>query len=275
MKEKVKTPVITVLKGLWVGGTMTVPGVSGGSMAMILGIYDKLIFALNTLFHSWKSVWFLACFLGGSVTGMFLFSQLVLNLLTRWPMPVKYFFLGAVAGGIPMIYRAANGEKERGPVWQSVLWVVLGIVLVFLISLIPEGLFTPGSATGLGGIALQLAGGVIVAIALVLPGISVSQMLLMLGLYEDLIAALGRFDILPYLPLIVGCVGGIFLSARVLAGALRHHPRAAYLTVLGFLLGSLPDLAPGLPTGWTAAVCVLTATAGFSAVYAVSRATRN
>ena len=100
--------IVTFLKGLWVGGTMTVPGVSGGSMAILLGVYDQLIHAVNSFWKEKTNLLFLLVFAGGGGLGMLLFSRGLLSLLERYPLPLGYFFLGAVAGGIPLIFRSAR-----------------------------------------------------------------------------------------------------------------------------------------------------------------------
>ena len=94
---------VTILKGMWVGGTMTVPGVSGGSMAMILGVYDRLIASVSGFFKEpVKSIVFLGQFVAGAGVGMVLFSRLITWLLTtRADIPLRFFFLGAVAGACP------------------------------------------------------------------------------------------------------------------------------------------------------------------------------
>lgn len=263
-----KQAVIIMLKGLWIGGTLTVPGVSGGSMAMLLGIYDKLIFSINSVFKRKKSILFLAEFLAGSLAGIFLFSKSLLLLIERYPMPMRYFFLGAVAGGVPLIL---NQAKVRRFSWKVVAYPVVGIGLVALIALIPTGLFSPDTHTGAGGFFLQLLGGLIVAIALVLPGISVSHMLLMLGLYEGIMTSVSTFQILPLIPFGIGLVGGILLTSNVLEKAMRAFPQATYLMIFGFLLGSLPELFPGVPTGWDLPLSLFTAAAGFTGVYAMFR----
>ncbi|MDY4975692.1 MAG: DUF368 domain-containing protein [Clostridia bacterium] len=264
-----KNILITVLKGAWIGGTMTVPGISGGSMAMILGVYDRLIFAVNHAIRLHKdSILFLIEFLAGAASGMVLFSRSLLHLLEKYPMTMQYFFLGCVVGGAPMIYRAAKVKKFT---WKAIAYPLFGILLVYLISLLPEGLFSAEAHRGLGGILLQLAGGVIIAVALVLPGISVSQMLLMLGLYEEVMQAISTLHILSILPLGIGVVLGILLTAKIMETAMERAPQFTYLVVLGFIFGSVPELFPGIPTGWTALFSLLTATAGFFAVFFITR----
>ena len=258
-----------LLKGAWVGGTMTVPGVSGGTMAMVLGIYDRLISSVSRVFKEPKqSIPFLLWFALGGAGGILLFSRgISLLLSSRWEVPARFFFLGAVGGGIPLIFKEA-GIKRFGS--GDAVFVGIGILSALLIGLIPEGLFTPG-AGGVSDILIQALGGVIIAVALVLPGISASQMLYMLGIYEGIMENIGNLNILPLIPLGIGVVGGIFLTTKVLERLMERHPQPTYLIILGFMFGSLPELFPGIPTGGALVFSALTAAAGFAALYAMSR----
>ena len=107
----------------------------------------------------------------------------------------------------------------------AVAYPVIGILGVVLLALIPSGLFTPDGSFGPAALLLQLAGGFIIAVGLVLPGISVSQMLYMLGIYETIIGNISSFHILPLIPLGAGVLGGIFLTTKVLERLMSRHPQ--------------------------------------------------
>ncbi|MBR6744902.1 MAG: DUF368 domain-containing protein [Clostridia bacterium] len=273
-----KDTLYTSACGAWIGGTMTVPGVSGGSMAMILGIYDRLIASVNGIFQKGKfkeSLLFLIKFLLGAVLGLFLFSKLITLALTHASIPTRYFFLGAVAGGAPMIFRAAKIKRVGFPVF---VYPIVGIVSALLISLIPEGVFEingSGALAVIAGIVIQLLGGIVIAVALVLPGISVSQMLLVLGVYEKLTAAIDALDIMAlisFAPLAIGTVGGILLTTNLIERAMKKYPTATYLIVFGFILGSLPELFPAqMLSGWNWVLAPLFALIGFFAILALSK----
>ncbi len=271
--------IYTIASGAWIGGTMTVPGVSGGSMAMILGVYDRLIGSVNGIFHKERrreSILFLLKFLLGAVAGLFLFSKLITFLLENeaCAFPTRFFFLGAVVGGAPMIFRSAGVKRVSAAVF---LYPIIGIAAALSISLIPSGLFEIGGEGFLSlllGILIQLVGGLVIAVALVLPGISVSQMLLVLGIYEPLTEAVSSLDfmaLLSFIPLVIGTLAGIFLTTGILERAMGRHPMGTYLLIFGFILGSLPELFPGLPTGWEIPLCILTAAAGFCAIFWISK----
>lgn len=261
MKENLITD---FLKGIWVGGTMTVPGVSGGSMAMLLGIYDKLIQAVNSFWKKKENLVFLVVFAIGGGIGMLLFSGSLLSLMEQYPMPLKYFFLGTVAGGIPVICREAKVERFSAGV---LLYPAAGILAVALLSLIPSGLFSPQEGGGAASILLQILGGVLTAAALVLPGISVSQMLLMLGLYQPVMESISGLRLLPLLPLGAGGILGVALTAKLMDRLMKDHPQGTYLVIFGFLLGSIPELFPGIPQGGELFVSLAMAAAGFLALY--------
>ena len=174
----------TFIKGLVIGATMTVPGVSGGSMAMVLGIYDRLLKHVSEITkYPKESLTFLLWFAAGAGSGAFLFSRGISWLLTtRAEGVLRFFFLGAVAGGIPMILKSASVSRIRG---REMICILTGILTALLIALIPQGIFAPGTENTPMHLLFQLAGGFIIAVALVLPGISASQMLYMLGIYES------------------------------------------------------------------------------------------
>lgn len=262
--------ITTILKGMWIGGTMTVPGVSGGTMAMIMGLYDRLITSVSSFFkHPGESCIFLLQFVAGAGVGMILFARFISMLFTTGAdIPVRFFFLGAVAGGVPMIYKETG---LKGLSFKAVIYPVIGIGLVAVLAALPQGLFGPQEGAGISGILMQLLGGVIIAVGLVLPGISVSQMLYMLGIYEGIIGNISRLNILPLIPLGVGVAGGIFLTARVLENLMKRHPQPTYLIILGFMFGSLPELFPGIPGGMTLVYSIVTAVLGFLALYAMSK----
>ena len=263
---------------MWIGGTMTVPGVSGGSMAMILGVYDRLISSVSSFFKNpGKSMSFLVRFVLGAGVGMVLFSRFISFLFTtRADVPLRFFFLGAVAGGIPLICRQAQVKKIT---WQALLWPLAGLLMVYGLAALPEGLFTaglPGAASSPGvpsfrALLFQFLGGCILAVALILPGISVSQMLLMLGLYEPVMEAVSSLRFASLLPLGLGAVLCTLLVTRLLGSAMQRRPQPTYLLILGFVLGSLGELYPGLPEGWNLLFAPLAAVAGYQLLSRLSR----
>lgn len=260
-----------VLKGFLIGGTMSIPGVSGGSMAMILGIYDDLIVSVSMLLKNFKkNVIFLLVFCAGALAGIVSFSNPLEALLESHRIPVMFFFIGAVVGSIPMIMRKAQVTQLS---WKVVAYPLIGIACVVPLALLPSDLLQQQEFS-LVYVLLQIAAGIIAAIGLVLPGISVSQMLLMLGLYEPIIKSVSSFDImalLSLLPFFLSLLAGILATTKLLEAAMTKHPQVTYLIVLGFLIASVGQVFPGLPTGWEIPVCILLFAVSFCAIFFLSR----
>lgn len=248
-------------KGVIVGGSMLVPGVSGGTMAMLLGIYDSLISSVSSFFKQpKKSLKVLIPFVIGALLGMVLFAKPLLTLIEKYPMPTLYFFLGAVAGGIPFVLRKAQASKLSV---STVFYLLLGIALVLGIARLPENLFSISLHVGVREILLLIAAGIFVAVALILPGISVSYMLLVMGMYQNTMDSISKLY-LPYLvPLGVGGILGILLTTKLLENAMNRYPKPTYLIILGFMLGSVAEIFPGFPTGFAWLYCVPCAIIGF------------
>ncbi|OUQ82933.1 hypothetical protein B5E42_09430 [Flavonifractor sp. An10] len=255
-------------KGAVVGGTMLIPGVSGGTTAIILGIYDQLVRAVSGFrAHKRESLRLLFWFCLGACGGILLLARPLLGLLEQFPLPTGCFFLGAVAGSVPAVYRKSRIQHFQ---WRVPVYVLLGAALVLALNRLPVPAHE-AAAGGAGGFLLLLLAGALAAAALVLPGISVSYLLLLLGLYDGTMTAIARLDLAFLFPLALGLLAGIFLFTRALDLLMTRYPRATYLVILGFMLASLPTLLPGLPGAAEWLPCLLSLLAGFLIIHRVSR----
>lgn len=260
-----------IYKGFLIGSTMLVPGVSGGSMAMILGIYERLLSSVSSFSKDKKgNSIFLLLFIGGAAIGILLLAKPLLGLLESYPTPMQCFFIGAVAGGIPAIMKQAQIKKITG---KHIFYLAAGFLLVMGISFFPSELLqTEISADG-GKMAevnsntvnyvFLLAAGIIAATALVLPGISVSYFLLVLGLYHELMRAISEFDLSFLLPMGLGIVIGVLLVTKALETVLKKYPQAAYMTILGFVIGSVIEILPQRPHGMEWLLSIAAVVLGF------------
>ena len=267
-----KDLLMTALKGLCVGGTMLVPGVSGGSMAMILGIYDKLIESVSSFLKDVKnSLIFLITFSLGGGVGMILLAKPLLYLIESYPMLLLYFFIGVVAGGIPMIYQKAEFDKIT---WKVFLYPALVLAAVLLFEFLPSDFLQLGNGEGILGFLLLAAAGIVAAVALVLPGISVSYLLLLMGIYDKTMLAIGDFNLSYLIPLGFGIILGIILTTKLLENAMKNHTQATYLIILGFVAGSMAEVFPGIPQGIELFFCLAAFVAGYGIIqllYSIDR----
>ncbi len=272
-----KKHIITAIKAFFVGASMTLPGISGGTTAIILNIYDKLIQAVSELFSTKdfiknlkKNFWFLLVFAVAAVLGLVTLSQALLFVTEKFPIPMHFLFTGAVLGSIPMLWKKTESKKVTPKILVGAL---VGLAAVFIIDLIPP---LPADYTnladgfGFSEILTFLLSGIVLAFALILPGISFSHMLLVMGIYETFYEAIGTLNI-PFLMIIgVSLLIGIALLIKVLAVSMEKFPQLTYAMILGFVLGSIKDIYIGLPTGWMIPISILTLAGGFILVYAIS-----
>ena len=267
-RSKFKSYLAVIGKGVCVGGSMLVPGVSGGSMAMILGIYDKLIDAVSSFFkHIAWSIKFLAAFCISAVIGMIVFAKPLLGLIERFPMVMLYFFIGAVFGSVPMIIKKAEVKKFN---WGVIVYPIIGLLMMGGIALLPTDLLSGANQSGILSYLPILIAGIVIAVALVLPGISVSYMLLVLGLYEETMKAISELDIGFLMPLALGLGLGIILTTKLLEQAMKKQPGPTYLIILGFILASCIDIFPGIPSGATIIFAILLFIIGAIIMYRLS-----
>lgn len=262
-----------ILCGFITGSVMAVPGISGGSAAMIIGVYDDLLRAVSRCFSEpRRNIPLLLRFALGGILGLFLMAGAISRLLTTpAEVPVRFLFLGAVSGGIPAIFRKAGVRRMNA---SGLALILSGAAAVLLLASLPEGLFTPGER-GFADMALQFTGGVLLAAALVLPGISASHFLYMLGIYDAVMEKLSTLDLIPLLPLAAGTVLGIFLTARLIETLFQRHQAGTFLVILGFMLASLRELIPRGAEPWqilTGIPCILV---GFVPVYFIQSGGKN
>ena len=174
--------------------------------------------------------------------------------------------MGAVAGSIPMTYQKSSVTSFS---WRVPVYVLIGVVIVLLLSGTPS--IRLAAASGPWQYALLVLSGIFAAAALVLPGISVTYLFLVLGLYDQLIRAIDSLDLLFLLPLALGLILGIILTTKLLEHLMSAYPQATYLIILGFVIASVPTIFPGIPSALGLIPCVLTFLGGFVVVYQVSK----
>lgn len=260
--------IILILKGLWIGSTMTIPGVSGGTMAVVTGIYEELIKSINGLRKEpRKYLPFLFKFAFSALVGFVLFAGFVTYLLDNiyTGTYIRFLFAGIVIGGVPLLVRKSGIQKISV---SDIFFVCSGALLVYLLTLLPSDMFSSGE--GLQYVLMQFVGGFIVAVALILPGISASHMLYILGLYGTVLQKVYNFQWLSLIPLITGIFAGMFITANILEKLLTKCPGKVYMTIIGFVAASIISLLPHDKIN-SPITCLIVFVAGFFIMYVLGR----
>jgi putative membrane protein len=234
-------------KGLSMGAADVIPGVSGGTIAFITGIYDELINSIKSIDFSvvklvfqfriaeaWKQVngSFLICILGGMLTSLLSLSKLMTYLLDQYPIQVWSFFFGLILVSSPLIFR--DIKKWNG---FTILSGFLGIILAYWIT-VTSPTETP---TNLPFIFFC---GALAICAMILPGISGAFILLLIGKYEYMITALINFDLPVILVFATGCFLGLIGFSKFLGWILAHYRFPTLALLAGFMIGSLNKVWP-------------------------------
>lgn len=240
-------------KGILMGVADSVPGVSGGTIAVVANIYDRVIFAIRAidadalrllLKGRFKECWrqvdgtFLLLLGLGIGSGLLLSANLIVYLIENFPAPLRAFFIGLIFAVIP----ALRGETEFGD-WRNRIASIAGISLVLFVLLLAR---TASGETPPSAMYLFFCG-VIAVSAMLLPGLSGAFILLLLGAYQYMLIALTAFDTPVLMIFLAGCALGVLLISRIVAWLLRRHRQRAYGFICGMLVGSVPALWPWQP----------------------------
>ena len=265
-----------------------IPGVSGGTMAVVMGIYDKLIGAVSDLRKDFKnSVLYLLPIGIGAVLGIVLFSHLIEFLLRDFTMPTNIFFLGLILGSIPMIYHRAVREKfKKVSLLPFFVSFAIMMVMTLLQNVSDEGSALITTLTVDSAVRLLLSAAVAAA-CMIMPGISGSMVMVLLGVYTSVLTAISSLNIPILVPVAVGVLIGIFAGANKdlcthilreewgFEGAvvtdwgdmdicMKRYEQQTYFAILGLIAGSiLPILLnAGFTPGLQAVLSVVTLIAG-------------
>ncbi len=235
MKERISN----VIKGIVIGCANIIPGVSGGTVAVSMGVFDTIILSVNGVIgkRGERKQYFFALLplLIGVVIGLLVFSKLISFLFEYAPLPTFAAFLGMVLGSLPLL--AKNSLKE-GFHPLSIVWFLASAGLVLLMNFFEGGANASGTYTMWSAILLMLAM-MIAAASMVMPGLSGSFVMLLFGRYEMAINAVANLELLKLLPMIIGAALGIILVAKLMASLLKHHYANTYAAIMGFVVGSV------------------------------------
>lgn len=239
-----------LLYGIILGVSNVIPGVSGGTMAVILNIYDKILLAF-TKANIRKNLPFLIPLGVGTLIGIYSFSQLVTNLLEDHRILLTFAFAGIILGSIPAIFLRAKYERAKG---KNILLGLIAFIFMVGLACISSaafaegGLFTWESGQPVFYIWLFLSS-TLAMVAMILPGISGSLVLLILGAYPIAMEAIAYFQWEILFILALGIIAGGYAGIKGIQNMLRNHPQALYFIILGLVIGSLFILFPDIKAG--------------------------
>ncbi|AYE35562.1 DUF368 domain-containing protein [Clostridium septicum] len=262
---------INMLKGMAIGISNIIPGVSGGTMAVVLGIYDKIISSVINFFKDWKkNGLFLAELAIGAAIGILAFSNLITFLLDNYPSQTNLFFIGLILGSAPLIFKKATESQVNK---SNYVWFVIAFVLLAIMGIVgeAEGAIKVVSELSIGTIIILLIAGFVAAATMILPGVSGSFILIMIGMYYPIVNAVKEFNIPVLIVVAVGVLLGFITMTKVIETLFNKYPQTVYFIILGLILGSIFGIYSGIGNGFMILVSISDFIIGFLISYMLGK----
>lgn len=232
--------------GIMLGTGLILPGISGGVLAIIFGIYDKIIYTFNHIFENFKkNLEFLIPLGLGGIVSVLTISRALEVLLNLYPVATLLLFVGLIIGGVPQLSKKAKFDKNI----TNIIYTIIGAIIIVVLALI--GNKESGASVAfanldlIGNIKLFLVG-ILASATLIFPGISGTSLLMVMGYYEPLLNTVNnitRFNnimsnIIVLVPFGIGLVIGVIVLARVIEYCLKKHETKTYSAIVGFVIAS-------------------------------------
>lgn len=261
MKKHVSSRFSVFLKGMAMGIADIIPGVSGGTIAIITGIYEEFLSSLNNLNYglfkllikgrfidAWKvyNLSFLITLVLGILSSIFILSHSITFLIDKYPISLWSFFFGLILAGILIVFREVknwNFKNAKFLIPSQVYFLIFGLAAAFFTQTLNAG------EKEINSLYLFLCGMISIT-AMLLPGISGAYILVLLGAYENLletikeIIKLNSEYFLNFFSFILGALIGVKLFSKFLTWSYKNHKNNTLSCLVGFMIGSLPSLWP-------------------------------
>ncbi len=233
-----------ILIGILIGAGAILPGISSGVLCVIFGIYDKLIDTILGFFKNIKENFkFLFAICIGVGLGVVLFGNILKTLFLLYDVQIKFAFIGLILGGLPSLIKIANSKKgfRLHYLLYTIVSFSISIVLILLEKYISTSIPINSQST-----FFLIFSGFIMSAGVVIPGISSTVLLMLLGTYEIYLNAVSSVNISILLPMGIGLIIGGMSFLKLIQYAFEHYFSQTYYIIIGFVLGSLPILYPRL-----------------------------
>lgn len=260
-----------IICGMVFGIANVIPGVSGGTMLVVFGIYDQLTEAISGVKAIIKNIVFLI-FVGiGAGVGILGFASVISSLFERFGVQTNMYFIGLIVGSIPMIYRMGTSETAEKVKPMCAVPFILAIAAVIGLTVMNNMMEQSGvvqtaeQITGFDPLTTVkfLVCAFVAAVAMIIPGLSGSFVMLLLGVYQTVISSihLSSLNFYVIVPVAVGVILGVILGAKLISTLIKKYKLMMYSAIMGLVVGSVYAILPdgfgfNLSTGY-GFVCLL------------------
>lgn len=232
--------------GILMGTANVIPGLSGGTLLLLTGIYPRFIDVFGSINpkslrdYKWKeNIVFIMIIAVGALLSIFAMSRIMSWLLESYDVPVYLLLIGLIIGSIDVITKKIDFKVN-----SSRITFVTGILMIVLLVIATRFFRTSTPAQGDVNLIILLTAGAIAAATMVLPGVSGSMLLLLLGLYKPVVDSVSALNIINVFFIGIGAIVGILFASRLIKYLLDKHSSSTYAFLLGLILASIVDLFP-------------------------------
>lgn len=241
--------------GLAIGVACIVPGVSGGTLCVVMGIYDRLIDSIVNFFKNVKeNIKFLFPLLAGFLISIIIFSKILNYLLMYFEYPVKYTFVGILIGSIPAFYSSIeNKENRKNKINYLITFITILISIILFVLQKYLVVYSIGDKINIGMVPYLgiILAGFLYACGKIIPGVSGTALLMLIGMYDYVIEFLANitdissWNVNVIIPFIISFGLGCLILIKLLDYFFKKHYRISYSVILGFVISSIIYVFPG------------------------------
>lgn len=267
---------IDFFSSILIGIGVILPGVSGSAIAMLLGVYDKVIFLLNNskIKNLNKFILLLPIFLGIFI-GILIFGNILLKFYSVYEFQMRYIFVGLIFGGIPILFGEVK-EKNGNIIYKPFL---ISVFISLILVLIPETI-SYDNLSGVNPLKLFFSG-ILYISGKIIPGISSSFFLMLLGMYEYILSIMSNpfsfsyIDYISLIPFIIGIIFGGIILVKLINYLFVNHLSITYSIIIGFVVGSTFSIFPGIELSFRCLISFFLMLMSFYFTYKLSKNKKN
>ena len=228
-------------KGFLIGAGAILPGISSGVLCVIFGIYESL---LNCVFNFFKNIKqnfkFLFPLVAGGLVGIIIFGNILKYLFFAYPIQIKFIFIGLILGSIPAIFKEGTSKEKFKP--QYLIFTLFSLILGILLVILENNL--PSSTSNEYNFLFLVFSGFLMSAGVIIPGVSSTLILMLLGIYEFYLDAVATFYLPFLIPLGIGLFIGSLICMKITQFLLNKYHAQTFFTIIGFTIGSIFVLFP-------------------------------
>ena len=250
---------LNCIKGIFIGSGAILPGISSGVICIVFGLYEKLLDSLLNFFKDIKNNFkFLFPIILGIGIGVLIFSNFLNYFLTSYPLQTKSIFIGLILGSIPSLFKKTNTYLKKIDFLFLLFSFLIGIFLVVLEKYIPDNF-----SNSFNFLYLFISG-FAMSIGVVIPGISNTIILMLLGVYNIYLSSLSNIYLPILIPMGLGLLCGCLVFMKLTNFLLKNFHTKTFFSIIGFSLGSIFVLIPNISSFLSFSIFFLSILLGFA-----------